>query len=137
MVTGFTWLPSRSPKRNGRAASAEISTISAGRQLGDECARGGGLPHFLARCVNFIEKEGGLQTEGIYRIPGNQSQLAEVERQFASNSAPDLSSIELPLHVVATALKNFFTQLSEPVIPTVFQDPIAEAVAEDPAVVND
>ncbi|CAJ0929243.1 unnamed protein product, partial [Mesorhabditis belari] len=131
VATTFTWLPSRSPKRNGRATSAEISTVTTNRLLADECARGGGLPLFLARCVQFIEAEGGLETEGIYRIPGNQSQLAEVEKQFASNSAPDLSTIELPLHVVATALKNFFSQLTEPVLPTTFHDSIADSVIDE------
>ena len=30
------------------------------------------VPVFVKSCVEFIEQEGGLQFEGLYRVPGNQ-----------------------------------------------------------------
>jgi hypothetical protein len=30
------------------------------------------VPVFVRKCVEFIEQQGGLNTEGLYRVPGNQ-----------------------------------------------------------------
>lgn len=62
-------------------------------------------------------QNGGLETEGLYRVPGNQSQVAELEKQFKANQDVTLESLNLPIHVVATAIKKFFDTLPEPIIP--------------------
>lgn len=56
--------------------------------------------------------------EGLYRVPGNQAQLSELEKAFREKGDVDITSLDMPVHVVATAVKNFFSCLSEPLIPT-------------------
>lgn len=41
------------------------------------------VPLFLERCVQFIEKA-GLDSEGIYRVPGNRAHVELLYQQFDS-----------------------------------------------------
>lgn len=66
---------------------------------------------------NSVLQEGGLSIEGLYRVPGNQAQVIEFERLFINDSSVDLHSMEMPVHAVATALKNFLSGLPDPIIP--------------------
>uniref|UniRef100_A0A915E7I6 Rho-GAP domain-containing protein n=1 Tax=Ditylenchus dipsaci TaxID=166011 RepID=A0A915E7I6_9BILA len=55
--------------------------------------------------------------EGIYRVPGNQSQVAELEKAFRKSDKVDLEALNIPVHATATALKKFLDVLPEPLIP--------------------
>ncbi|KAF1756682.1 hypothetical protein GCK72_013136 [Caenorhabditis remanei] len=105
-----------------------------------------GIPVYLEKCIEFIENNGGFEQEGLYRVPGNQTHLADVEKRshVARRSAYirrrellvvdshhvntssrcgeegefDVSSFDTPVHVAATALKSFFSCLPESLIPT-------------------
>lgn len=39
------------------------------------------IPLFLEKCIEFIEKE-GLQSEGIYRVPGNRAHVDLLYQKF-------------------------------------------------------
>lgn len=65
-----------------------------------------------------------MEMEGLYRVPGNQSQVAELEKAFRKSDKVDLRSINIPVHATATALKKFLDGLQEPLIPTASHDPI-------------
>ncbi len=60
--------------------------------------------------------------EGLYRVPGNQAQVQELERALQENQAVDIGSLDIPVHAVATALKNFVARLPEPLIPYPLQE---------------
>jgi Rho GTPase-activating protein 5 len=65
-----------------------------------------------------------------------QAQVMMLEQKFVdSHSTLDLASLELPVHAVATSLKNFFSCLPEPVIPIELHAAIddAQASATDPS----
>ncbi|KAI1726314.1 rhoGAP domain-containing protein [Ditylenchus destructor] len=133
--SAFSWLPHRSPKRQLRAKSegssqwesaSKSSTQSvalAGSPSEDAtlvslCRNPDRLPVFLTKCLEFIESNGGMEMEGLYRVPGNQSQVAELEKAFRKSDKVDLRSINIPVHATATALKKFLDGLQEPLIPT-------------------
>lgn len=61
-------------------------------------------------------QEGGLEAEGIYRVPGSQAQVAELESSFVVDGAIAFRIAKLPVNAVATALKNFLASLPEPLI---------------------
>lgn len=92
----------------------------------------GGVPSFIKKCVEFIEHE-GLTTEGLYRVPGNQSQVLEVEKMLKEN--PQLSLLQIcnknniPVNVVTTVLKNYFSSLDQSIIPATLYQLVDEAVA--------
>jgi len=46
---------------------------------------------------------------------------------FSSDPQMDMHELDVPVNAVATALKQFFSDLSEPVIPNQFYDEIKEA----------
>uniref|UniRef100_A0AC34PVW8 Rho GTPase activating protein n=1 Tax=Panagrolaimus sp. JU765 TaxID=591449 RepID=A0AC34PVW8_9BILA len=119
----LSWLPNRAQKRSLRAKSEGVEQLSSSpspvetlQTLCDAETTVDGVPLFAYKCINFIEKNGGLETEGLYRVPGNQSQVTELEKQFKNNPDVVLENLSLPIHVVATAIKKFFDTLPEPII---------------------
>ncbi|XP_060775364.1 rho GTPase-activating protein 15 isoform X1 [Neoarius graeffei] len=104
------------------------------------------VPRFVRNCTETVEKK-GLETDGIYRVSGN---LAVIQKlRFAVNHERAVSTdgrylfpedlvpvehvdLEDPqwedIHVITGALKLFFRELPEPLVPyELFQD-IVEAV---------
>ncbi|XGW27304.1 hypothetical protein V3C99_007704 [Haemonchus contortus] len=125
----FSWLPSRSPKRSHKASTENVQgVVSPTDTLETLAEKNGGIPLFLERCVEYIEKEGGLEMEGLYRVPGNQAQLSELEKAFREKGDVDIAGLDMPVHVVATAVKNFFSCLAEPLIPTELHQDILDSM---------
>jgi hypothetical protein len=69
-------------------------------------------------CINVIEsKEENLKTDGIYRASGNLSQVQKIRLQVDQDNLSVLHSEE-DVHVLAGALKLFFREMREPIIPS-------------------
>ncbi|KAJ8665241.1 hypothetical protein QAD02_006903 [Eretmocerus hayati] len=68
------------------------------------------IPLFLEKCVRFIEEE-GLDSEGIYRVPGNRAHVDLLFQKFEDDGNVDIHSLDIPVNAVATALKDFFKRL--------------------------
>lgn len=58
-----------------------------------------------------------FSVEGIYRIPGNAAHAELLKEMFNDNKELDIRSMDIGIHAVATALKGFFSDLSEPLVP--------------------
>uniref|UniRef100_A0A7E5A0H6 Rho GTPase-activating protein n=1 Tax=Panagrellus redivivus TaxID=6233 RepID=A0A7E5A0H6_PANRE len=132
----FSWLPNRSQKRSqrgkseGAMMSSSPSPVETLQSLCDSVNTVDGLPLFVVKCINYLEQNGGLETEGIYRVPGNQSQVAELEAALRANPDLDLSVLSMPVHVVATAIKKFFDNLPEPIIPVTLHSTVTQIVED-------
>ncbi|XP_066521124.1 rho GTPase-activating protein 15 isoform X2 [Hoplias malabaricus] len=86
------------------------------------------VPRFVRKCTETVEKK-GLETDGIYRVSGN---LAVIQKlRFAVNHV-DRVDLEDPqwedIHVITGALKLFFRELPEPLVPYGFFHDIVETV---------
>lgn len=66
------------------------------------------VPVFLERCVHFIERE--VDSEGIYRVPGNRAHVELLYQQFDEDDNVDMEKLDIPVNAVATALKDFFSK---------------------------
>ncbi|CAH6778581.1 rho GTPase-activating protein 9 [Phodopus roborovskii] len=108
-----------------------------GCRLESLCQRGGDtVPSFVRLCVETVDKK-GLDVDGIYRVSGNLAVVQKlrflVDRERAVTSDGrymfpeqhgqegklDLDSAEWDdIHVVTGALKLFFRELPEPLVPT-------------------
>lgn len=66
------------------------------------------VPVFLERCVNFIERE--VDSEGIYRVPGNRAHVELLYQRFDDEENVDIEKLDIPVNAVATALKDFFSK---------------------------
>lgn len=73
------------------------------------------VPNFLKRCVEEIEIK-GLDADGLYRMSGNLAQIQKVRTQ-ADQSLSKVQWHKEDVHVLSGALKLFFRELKEPLIP--------------------
>nr|XP_018903141.1 PREDICTED: rho GTPase-activating protein 190 isoform X3 [Bemisia tabaci] len=74
------------------------------------------VPVILEKCVRFIEEE-GLDSEGIYRVPGNRAHVELLFHKFEEDSNVDINTLDIPVNAVATALKDFFSKRLPPLFP--------------------
>lgn len=75
-----------------------------------------GIPLFVKRCIEFIELE-GLDAEGIYRVPGNRAHVDAFVSKFEENPNMSMLESDIPVNAVATALKDFLSKKTGPIIP--------------------
>ncbi|XP_054472418.1 rho GTPase-activating protein 15 isoform X1 [Anoplopoma fimbria] len=104
------------------------------------------VPRFVRLCTDAVEKR-GLDTDGIYRVSGNLAVIQKLrflvdhERavttdgrymfpaEFVQEEKLDLDQSEWEdIHVVTGALKLFFRELPEPLVPFGFFTDIVETV---------
>ncbi|KAG8244308.1 hypothetical protein J6590_026147 [Homalodisca vitripennis] len=71
------------------------------------------VPIILEKCVQFVEEE-GLDSEGIYRVPGNRAHVELLFQKFDEDQNVDITSLDIPVNAVATALKDFFSKRLPP-----------------------
>ncbi|XP_053824507.1 rho GTPase-activating protein 35 [Vidua chalybeata] len=84
------------------------------------------IPVFIERCIQYIEAT-GLSTEGIYRVSGNKSEMESLQRQFDQDHGLDLAEKDFTVNAVAGAMKSFFSELPEPLVPYAVQLELVEA----------
>ncbi|XP_034543166.1 rho GTPase-activating protein 9 isoform X4 [Notolabrus celidotus] len=86
------------------------------------------VPRFVRLCTAAVEKR-GLETDGIYRVSGN---LAVIQKlRFMVNHEEKLNLEESDwedIHVITGALKLFFRELPEPLVPFGFFTDIVETI---------
>uniref|UniRef100_A0A3B5BAW1 Rho GTPase activating protein 9 n=1 Tax=Stegastes partitus TaxID=144197 RepID=A0A3B5BAW1_9TELE len=86
------------------------------------------VPRFVRLCTEAVERR-GLDTDGIYRVSGN---LAVIQKlRFLVNHEEKLNLDESEwedIHVITGALKLFFRELPEPLVPFGFFTDIVETV---------
>uniref|UniRef100_A0A3B3B6L4 Si:ch211-247j9.1 n=1 Tax=Oryzias melastigma TaxID=30732 RepID=A0A3B3B6L4_ORYME len=73
------------------------------------------VPIVVEQCVNFI-RERGLQEVGLFRQPGRNSLVRELQEAFDSGERPSFDSTT-DVHTVASLLKLYLRQLPEPLVP--------------------
>ncbi|XP_062262047.1 rho GTPase-activating protein 35 [Platichthys flesus] len=84
------------------------------------------IPLFIEKCVRFIETT-GLNTEGLYRVSGNKSEMESMQRQFEQDHGLDLVEKDFAINTVAGGLKSFFSELPEPLVPSALQVDLLDA----------
>ncbi|KAJ1107099.1 hypothetical protein NDU88_004495 [Pleurodeles waltl] len=84
------------------------------------------IPVFIERCIEYIEKT-GILTEGIYRVSGNRCEMESLQRQFDQDHSLDFVEKDFTVNAVAGAMKSFFSELPEPLVPYNMQAELVEA----------
>ncbi|KAG7238749.1 hypothetical protein INR49_031265, partial [Caranx melampygus] len=87
------------------------------------------IPVFIEKCIRFIETT-GLSTEGIYRVSGNKAEMESMQRQFDQDHNLDLVEKDFTINTVAGAMKAFFSELPEPLVPYSMQGELVEAFSK-------
>ena len=74
------------------------------------------IPVFVKKCVSEIEKGERLKADGVYRQSGNLSTIQKIRFQVDQGNIAILETVD-DVHVLTGALKLFFRELKEPLIP--------------------
>ncbi|GIY04822.1 rho GTPase-activating protein 190 [Caerostris extrusa] len=82
-------------------------------------------PLFVEKCIKFIEEE-GLDSEGIYRVPGNRAHVDLLFQKFDEDPSISIRELDIPVNAVATALKDFFSKRLPPLIPPCLMNELTE-----------
>ncbi|XP_015603217.1 rho GTPase-activating protein 12 isoform X3 [Cephus cinctus] len=92
-----------------------------GSYLSDVCpAEPPRIPRFVKACIEVLENNTeNMKTDGLYRASGNLSQIQKIRLQVDQNNF-DVLTQEEDVHVLTGALKLFFRELKEPLIPFAF-----------------
>ncbi|XP_055303733.1 rho GTPase-activating protein 190 isoform X29 [Sitodiplosis mosellana] len=83
------------------------------------------IPLFMEKCVEFIEQE-GLDSEGIYRVPGNRAHVELLYQKLQEEPNADIEVLDIPVNAVATALKDFFSKH----LPSLFEKDVMKELEE-------
>lgn len=100
-----------------------------GCHLSTLCEREGTtVPRFIRICVDAVDKR-GLEVDGIYRVSGNLATIQKLRFIVDQEEELDLDHSQWEdIHVVTGALKMFFRELPEPLLPFRFFQPFVDAI---------
>uniref|UniRef100_A0A1I8FQL5 Rho-GAP domain-containing protein n=1 Tax=Macrostomum lignano TaxID=282301 RepID=A0A1I8FQL5_9PLAT len=102
------------PSKRDGAAPAAIPPLSWSQLPLDNSASP--VPACLSACVAYIEANGGLATEGVYRTCGNAYDIADTVSLLLSQPA-ELANRGPSLCTVTSALKQIIGKLTPPLLP--------------------
>ncbi|GAM16893.1 hypothetical protein SAMD00019534_000680 [Acytostelium subglobosum LB1] len=71
------------------------------------------IPLLVTKCIDFLFKDSVLDTEGLFRVGGNQSEMETLMKSLLQHGF-DIPS-DCCIHVVSSVLKKFLRQLANPV----------------------
>ncbi|XP_029103595.1 rho GTPase-activating protein 9 isoform X2 [Scleropages formosus] len=75
------------------------------------------VPRFVRMCTEAVEKR-GLETDGIYRVSGNLAVIQKLRFTVDHEEKLNLDDSQWEdIHVITGALKLFFRELPEPLVP--------------------
>ncbi|XP_046964358.1 rho GTPase-activating protein 27-like isoform X2 [Vanessa cardui] len=103
-----------------------------GRKLEEVCPiNSPRVPEFVRKCVEEIEKNENMCTDGLYRASGNLSQVQKIRLEIDQNNVSVITN-NTDIHVLTGSLKLFFRELKEPLIPCSMFDRILAACSIKP-----
>ncbi|KAI7897336.1 uncharacterized protein EV154DRAFT_410146, partial [Mucor mucedo] len=82
--------------------------------------RGRSPPLLITKCIDAIERLGGLDREGIYRVSGKQSNMEKIRHAFEQDEeAVVIGENEMPEDIfsIASVIKIFLRELKSPLFP--------------------
>merc|ERR1712029_134290 len=97
--------------KSSKANSVQVVSLEDFR-----CSSEDPVPVFLRKAITYIEAE-GLDAEGLYRVPGNRAHVDLLFQKFDEDHNVDITSLDIAVNAVATAVKDFFFKRLPPVLP--------------------
>ncbi|XP_047091496.1 rho GTPase-activating protein 5-like [Lolium rigidum] len=127
---GFLGLPVElEPEVPRRAPSASASVFGVSTQS-MQCSydsRGNSVPTILLMMQRRLYEQGGLQTEGIFRINAENSQEEFVRDQLNSGTVPD----GIDVHSLAGLIKAWFRELPSGVLDSIPPEQVMQCQSEE------
>ncbi|XP_061419396.1 rho GTPase-activating protein 9-like isoform X2 [Lethenteron reissneri] len=86
------------------------------------------VPLFVRMCIEAIERR-GLEIDGVYRVSGNQATIQKLRIMVDHDEHVDLDDSQWEdINVITGALKLFFRELPEPLVPYIFFEQFIAAI---------
>lgn len=91
-------------------------------------------PPLVCDCVHYLRINGGLDSEGIFRVNGDSNVVDKMRSTYVNETTVEdvLKSIQesmaLKVFDIATALKQYFRKLDDPLLPHVSYDNLKESI---------
>ncbi|XP_072512570.1 SLIT-ROBO Rho GTPase-activating protein 3 isoform X4 [Salminus brasiliensis] len=112
--------------RKARPCSQYNHKLFTGDMLSFIQSSGQQIPLVVESCIRFINLH-GLHHEGIFRVPGSQSEVNHIRDAFERGEDP-LTDSECDIDSVAGVLKLYFRGLEKPLFPEEFFNQLMECV---------
>ncbi|XP_028896461.2 uncharacterized protein LOC105212839 isoform X2 [Zeugodacus cucurbitae] len=89
------------------------------------------VPRFVVDCVAYIESKNFILQDGLYRASGNKVSIDELKRKLSESYIYDPNLlVSDDIHTITSLLKQFFRELSKPLIPQYIYDQIGQNFPE-------
>ncbi|XP_054728025.1 uncharacterized protein LOC129237361 [Anastrepha obliqua] len=83
------------------------------------------VPRFVVDCVSYIERKDCILQDGLYRASGNKVAIDELKQKLSESYIYDSKLLVADdIHTITSLLKQFFRELSSPLIPQPIYDRI-------------
>lgn len=93
-------------------------------------------PDIVCDCIAFIKL--GMKTEGIFRIPGNRSNVERIQASYDSNEKDILNTaVDIDIHDVCSTLKAYFNALPEPLMSYAAYEELEEGFDSENGINNE
>uniref|UniRef100_A0A3B1IGJ3 Rho GTPase activating protein 4 n=1 Tax=Astyanax mexicanus TaxID=7994 RepID=A0A3B1IGJ3_ASTMX len=112
--------------RKARPCSQYNHKLFTGDMISFIQSSGQQIPLVVESCIRFINLH-GLHHEGIFRVPGSQSEVNHIRDAFERGEDP-LTDSECDIDSVAGVLKLYFRGLEKPLFPEEFFNQLMECV---------
>ena len=91
------------------------------------------MPALPWRCIDYLNAK-GVESEGIYRVPGSTREVEHWEMRFDTEHDIDLLGPDIPIYdinTVASVFKNWLRNLPDEIVPNSVQNEVIKAVCPD------
>ncbi|TPX68834.1 hypothetical protein CcCBS67573_g07028 [Chytriomyces confervae] len=89
------------------------------------------IPTVVELCIEAVERRGGLESQGIYRLSGSSASISKWKALFNLCEPVDFN-LEDDVNVITGVLKSYFRELQNPLIPyTVYEQFISSSKIGD------
>ncbi|CAO3587118.1 unnamed protein product [Absidia cylindrospora] len=91
-------------------------------------------PLILTRCIQAVERLGGLEKEGIYRVSGKQTTIEKMKQTFERDEEAMIfgkNDIPEEVYCIASVIKIFLRELASPLFPFALADRVTYSQIPD------
>ncbi|XP_017491767.1 PREDICTED: rho GTPase-activating protein 15-like [Rhagoletis zephyria] len=89
------------------------------------------VPRFVVDCVSYIERKDCILQDGLYRASGNKLAIDDLKKKLSESYIYDSKLLVADdIHTITSLLKQFFRELSKPLIPQHIYDQIGRNVSD-------
>lgn len=91
------------------------------------------MPALPWRCIDYLNAK-GVESEGIYRVPGSTREVEHWEMRFDTEYDIDLLGPDIPIYdinTVASIFKNWLRNLPDEIVPMTVQNEVIKLVCPD------